>query len=145
MTGELIDILSDVSNRFQQQLRGDVQTFDIGLTPFESKVLVTIGNLPGATQREVAAWLGCDKAQLARAIKTLGVRSLVARTPSVYDWRAWNLMLTPKGRAVFANFQARRAAVAQACLANVTTEEREMLFSILTKMADGLLSRPEQQ
>lgn len=144
MTEALIDLLSEVTHRFQQRLRDDVQAADHQLTPFEAKALATIARLPGSTQQVVAARMGCDKAQLARATKVLAARSLIVRKASTDDWRAWNLNLTASGEAIFADLQARRASIAQDCLANVSADERERLSEILAKMVDGLLSRPVQ-
>lgn len=138
MTETLINLLSEVSHRFQQRLRDAGQAANFGLTHFETKALVTIVRLPGSTQQTVAAQLGCDKAQLARAIKVLEERSLVERKASADDWRAWNLALTANGKAVFADLQKRRSAIARDCLADVSANEREQLSAILLKMADGL-------
>jgi MarR family transcriptional regulator for hemolysin len=144
MSEALIDLLSEISHRFQLRLREEVQTADIELTPFEAKALVTIARLPGSTQQAIAARMGCDKAQLARAVKVLEARSLVARKASVDDWRAWDMILTPSGETIFADLQARRAAIAQVCLANVSLDEREMLSDILIKMLGGLERGPSR-
>jgi DNA-binding MarR family transcriptional regulator len=138
MTDALIDLLSEVSHRFQQRLRDEVLAADIDLTPFEAKALVTIARLPGSTQQAIAARIGCDKAQLARAVKVLESRSLVARKASAEDWRAWEMVLTPSGESIFVDLQARRADISRVCLANVNLNEREMLSDILIKMLDGL-------
>ncbi|MDP3549243.1 MAG: MarR family winged helix-turn-helix transcriptional regulator [Novosphingobium sp.] len=140
MTDALIDLLSDVSHRFQQRLRDEVQAADIDLTPFEAKALVTIARLPGSTQQAIAGRMGCDKAQLARAVKVLEARSLVTRNASAEDWRAWDMVLTPSGETIFADLQAGRANISRVCLANVSFDEREMLSDILIKMLDGLES-----
>jgi DNA-binding MarR family transcriptional regulator len=47
-------------------------------------------------------------------------------------------VLTPSGEAIFADLQARRAAIAQDCLGNVSLDERKILSEILIKMLDGL-------
>lgn len=138
MTQALIDLLSEVSHRFRQRLQTAVHDAAIGLTPFEAKVLVTAARLPGSSQQAIAARMECDKAQLARAVKTLETRQLLARTPSASDWRAWDLTLTPEGMTIFADLQARRAAIAEQCFALVDEKEREALATILQKMAGGL-------
>ena len=138
MTDQVIDLLSDVSHRFQQRLRDAVQEADVGLTHFEARALVTIARLPGSSQQVISARIGCDKAQLTRAIKVLEGKRLIERETSKLDWRAWDLTLTPAGRAVFADLQARRERISRDCLADVSEEERLALFQILTKMSDGL-------
>lgn len=134
MTDVLIDLLAEVSHRFQQRLRDEVQAAHIGLTHFEAKALATIARLPGSTQQQVAARLGCDKAQLARAIKVLEVRSLIARKISAADWRAFDLVVTLDGEKVFSAIQSRRSAVAQACLADISDVEREGICSALSNI-----------
>lgn len=136
-----IDLLSEVSHRFQQRLRDGVRFADVELTPFEARALATIARMPGSNQQVVAARMGCDKAQLTRAIKVLEARSLIVRETSADDWRAWDLRLTADGDAIFVHLQARRTAVAKDCFANVTAAEREHLSAILTKMIDGLSAR----
>lgn len=138
MTDALIDLLSEVSHRFQQRLRDEVQAADIGLTHFEAKALATIARLPGSNQQEVAARLGCDKAQLARAIKVLEARSLIARKVNAANWRASDLALTPAGQAIFSVVQSRRSAIALSCLADVSANDRERICSALRKMIAGL-------
>lgn len=142
MTEALIDLLSEVSHRFQQRLRDGVQAADVELTPFEARALATIARLPGSNQQVVAARMGCDKAQLTRAIKVLEGRSLIARETSADDWRARDIKLTASGDAVFADLQARRASVAQDCFASVSADERQTLSEILAKMIDGLTAQP---
>jgi|GEM_PF-1046835 len=142
MTEASIDLLSELSHRFQQRLRDGVYAADVELTPFEARALATIARMPGSNQQVVAARMGCDKAQLTRAIKVLEARLLITREASVENWRALDLKLTAGGAAIFARLQAHRAAVAQDCFANVTAAEREHLSAILTKMIDGLTARP---
>jgi DNA-binding MarR family transcriptional regulator len=138
MTEALIDLLSEVSHLFQQRLRDGVQAANVDLTAFEARTLVTIARMPGSTQQVVAARMGCDKAQLARAVKVLESRSLIARKASADDWRASDLLLTQRGDVIFADLQARRAAIARVCLANVSSNEREKLFQILASMIENL-------
>ncbi len=144
MTETSIDLLSELSHRFQQRLREGVHAADVELTPFEARTLATIARMPGSNQQVVAARMGCDKAQLTRAIKVLEARSLIVREPSVENWRALDLNLTAGGAYVFAQLQAHRSAVAQDCFANVTLAEREHLSAILRKMIDGLTARPAE-
>jgi DNA-binding MarR family transcriptional regulator len=138
MTDALSDLLSEVSHRFQQRLRDEVQAADVGLTHFEARSLVTIARLPGATQQVIAARMGCDKAQLTRAIKVLEARSLVTRKANANDWRASDLLLTSDGEAIFTDLQARRAGIVQDCFGKVSADERVLLSDILTKMLIGL-------
>lgn len=138
MTDALTDLLSEVSHRFQQRLRDEVQAADIDLTHFEARSLVTVARLPSATQQAIAARMGCDKAQLARAIKVLEARFLVARKANAIDWRASDLLLTSGGEEIFTDLQARRAGIVHDCFANVSSVERGLLSDILTKMLNGL-------
>ncbi|CAN5332634.1 hypothetical protein BH10PSE3_BH10PSE3_05960 [soil metagenome] len=138
MTEALIDLLSDVSHRFQVRLRAEAEKADFGLTAFETKALVTIARLPGSTQQAIAARIGCDKGQLARAIKGLEARGLIERQTSASDWRASDLGLTTAGQAIFVDLQRRRDAIARDCLAKVGAEDRQRLAVILSTMRDGL-------
>lgn len=139
MDEPLIDLLSEVSHRFQQRLKEKIQVADLGLTQFEAKTLVAIAREPGSNQQVIAAKTMCDKSQMTRAIKTLELQSLIARETSADDWRARNLNLTRAGRAVLVALQRCRRNVARDCLANVSADDRERLARILKRMADDLV------
>lgn len=141
MDEPLIDLLGEVSHRFQQRLREEIQVADVGLTQFEAKTLAAIAREPGSSQQAIAAKIGCDKAQMTRAIKTLEVQSLVVRETSADNWRTRNLKLTEAGRRVFVVLQRCRSNIARDCLANVSPDDREHLARILKRMADDLFLR----
>lgn len=139
MNEPLIDLLSEVFHRFQQRIREEIQVADVGLTQFEAKTLAAIAREPGSSQQVIATKIGCDKAQVTRAIKVLEEQSLIVRETSAVDGRARNLNLTRAGRRVFVVLQRCRSNVARDCLANVRPGDRENLARILKTMADDLL------
>lgn len=134
----LLDLLATVANRFQGRIRVAAEEAGDGLTFFQAKTVGLIGRSPGYTQQELAARLSCDKAQMARAIKALEARSLIAREADAADWRASRLQLTAEGRRIFAAMQRLRTSIGVAMLTDLDAEERQILSDALRKIAGRL-------
>ena len=63
--------------------------------------VVFIGKQPGASQSQMAAFLGTDAAYTTRAVEKLMESGHVRREKSAQDKRVWVLYLTPKGEEAF--------------------------------------------
>lgn len=131
----LIDQLSEVVHRFQLRMREAIQDANIGLTPFEARILVAIARAPGASQQQIALRVGSDKAQITRAIKVLEQKELVSRQTSTQDWRARQLLLTATGSLVMDRLQQIRTAQSEASFAQLHPLDRQHLARILTAIA----------
>jgi DNA-binding MarR family transcriptional regulator len=120
-----------------QQLRAS-QDGGAPLTHMENKVLGYFGRNPGATQRDLAAHSGRDKAQLARLIGGLREKGLLDAVTAAGDRRSTCLQLSDAGRAVHAELRAHGADLAQAALAGFDERERAQLLALLGRVQENL-------
>lgn len=73
----------------------------------ESRVIYELAQRDGPTAAELCRVLGLDAGYLSRLLRGFMRRGLIARTPSSSDRRRTHLMLTVRGRAAFADLDAR--------------------------------------
>jgi DNA-binding MarR family transcriptional regulator len=108
------------------------------LTHMENKVLGFFARHPGATQSDLVAHSGRDKAQLARLIRGLREHGLLDAQADVADRRSVRLMLTEQGRAVQDNLHQRGTELARVALAGMSEDERKVLAALLGKVRANL-------
>ncbi|TMH03956.1 MAG: MarR family transcriptional regulator [Betaproteobacteria bacterium] len=102
---ELMDLVHRVMHQYRSEQYQVLRGGPNDITHMESKVLGYVGRHPGATQSDLARDSGRDKAQLARLIKGLRERGLLAGEADEADRRN---VRHRRGRAR----AARRAAAA---------------------------------
>jgi DNA-binding MarR family transcriptional regulator len=73
----------------------------LGLTPPQFDVLVTLGNTAGMTCRELGERTLITKGTLTGVLDRLEARRLIRRTPGEIDRRSVFVQLTPAGEALF--------------------------------------------
>lgn len=120
-----------------QQLRG-LQTGAHDLAHMEVKVLVFFGRRPGATQSELVAHSGRDKAQVARLIKGLRDGGLLDAVADEHDRRSTRLSLSREGQDVFAALDRHNAVLGEAALAGMSEHERLDLLALLGRVQANL-------
>ncbi|WP_332875859.1 MarR family winged helix-turn-helix transcriptional regulator [Massilia sp. S19_KUP03_FR1] len=108
------------------------------LTHMENKVLGYFGRHPGATQRDLAAHSGRDKAQLARLIGGLRDKGLLDAVTAPEDRRSTHLRLSEAGSAVHAELRQDGARLAAAALTGIDETERAQLLALLARVHDNL-------
>ena len=108
------------------------------LTHMENKVLGYFGRNPGATQRDLAAHSGRDKAQLARLIGGLRDQGLLDAVAAPGDRRSTQLRLSEAGAAVHAELRQHGAVLAAAALTGIDERERAQLLALLARVQDNL-------
>lgn len=110
----------------------------IKLTPGGFETLELLANNPGLGPSKLAAVIGLDKSSLTPALVRLESLELIGRKVSAADGRAYEMRITPKGRAALrklhAYVQAREALVT----ATLSARETEELNRLLRKVAAGL-------
>ncbi|MEO8153758.1 MAG: MarR family winged helix-turn-helix transcriptional regulator [Rhizobacter sp.] len=135
---EVLDLVHSVMHQYRSQQYQVLRDGPYDITHMESKVLDFFGHRPGATQSDLSQWSGRDKAQLARLIKGLRDRELLAGEVGEADRRSVKLALTPEGQAVLRSLtqQARRLN-AKAIVGLSGTEEKQLL-SLLQRVKENL-------
>ena len=108
------------------------------ITHMDGKVLGYFGRHAGATQSDLAQHSGRDKAQLARLVKGLRDRGLLAGAADADDRRNLRLTLTPAGVALQAQLQQQAQQVARQAMAGLDAEERAQLVALLQRVQANL-------
>jgi DNA-binding MarR family transcriptional regulator len=92
------------------------------------------------TVRELAAAMRVDKAEVSRALNTLGRRGLVSREDHPEDARSALFSITAAGRRLHDRVLPHRQAVHEALEAALTPTERKALGSALDKLTAHMLA-----
>jgi len=140
---DVLELVHEVMHRFRalqyQQLRDGPHD----ITHMEFKVLGYFARHPGATQSELAAHSGRDKAQLARLVKRLLEIGLLAREADADDRRQQRLRLTEAGRAVQRGLQQQRQRLGRSAVAGFEPAELAQLRTLLTRLQQNLAGADE--
>jgi DNA-binding MarR family transcriptional regulator len=110
------------------------------LAHMEIKVLGFFARRPGATQSDLAAHSGRDKAQLARLIRGLRDRGLLEAKADETDKRSTRLALSEAGKEMFAALHRHDGALAEAALEGIAEEDRATLLDLLERVRANLES-----
>ena len=110
------------------------------ITHMEAKVLGFFGHKPGATQSDLAQHTGRDKAQLARLIKGLRERGLLASEVDETDRRNVRLSLSADGQALQRDLRRQAKRLATKAVAGMDASERKQLLSLLHGLQANLQS-----
>nr|WP_229482185.1 MarR family transcriptional regulator [Massilia sp. JS1662] len=108
------------------------------LAHMEIKVLGFFARRPGATQSDLAAHSGRDKAQLARLIRGLRDRGLLDATADETDKRSTRLALSKAGKDMFAALHRHDGALAEAALEGIAEADRATLLDLLERVRANL-------
>jgi DNA-binding MarR family transcriptional regulator len=113
----------------------------LGLTPAHVGSLRVIGASAGSSQQEVAERLGMFPSRLVALVDELQDRGLIERRENARDRRTYMLQLTPLGTQLLQSIGRVAREHQNALLAALSTEERDLLASLLLRVADqqGLL------
>jgi DNA-binding MarR family transcriptional regulator len=87
---------------------------------------------------DLAASVGLDASTVSRHVKSLDDAGYVQRIEDPADRRACRVALTAAGRAALDATMAARADAISAALADWSAEDRRMLTTLVTRLADSL-------
>jgi DNA-binding MarR family transcriptional regulator len=135
---QVLDLVHRVMHQVRSQQYQVLRDGPHDITHMESKVLGFVGSHPGATQSAMAQHSGRDKAQLARLIKGLRERGLLAATAGEDDRRSVRLSLTPDGQAVLRTLQQQVRRVASQAVKGFDAAEQQQLLSLLQRLQQNL-------
>lgn len=113
------------------------------LAHMEVKALGFFARHPGATQSELVAHSGRDKAQVARQIRALRERGLLEAQADEADRRSARLHLSEQGWAVHAALHSNDGRLKDAALQGFTEQEQGALLDLLGRVRANLQGMPE--
>jgi DNA-binding MarR family transcriptional regulator len=135
---EVLDLVHAVMHRYRSQQYQALRDGPHDITHMESKVLDYFGRHPGATQNEMSGHSGRDKAQLARLIKTLRDRGLLAGQAGEADRRSVHLTLTPEGESVLVALQKQSQRLNAKAVAGLTKAQQRQFAELLQRVKANL-------
>jgi DNA-binding MarR family transcriptional regulator len=109
---------------------------ELDLRPGQFAVLVLIDQNPGASQSNVSAALGIQKANFVATIADLETRGLVRRRKSDSDGRTYSLGLTSRGRSLLQRAAELQSLHEKRVIAQIGSEGRLQLLSLLERLAE---------
>jgi DNA-binding MarR family transcriptional regulator len=114
----------------------------LGLTPAHVGSLRVIAGSSGSSQQEVAERLGMFPSRFVALVDELEDRGLVQRLEHPRDRRIYVLQLTAEGKQILRSIGRVAREHQDALLAALSTEERGLLTSLLSRIADQQGLRP---
>lgn len=108
-----------------------------GFTRTQWRVLANLGKFGAMTASGICAISHVEKTKVSRAVAALEQGGLLSRAPSPTDRRAEVLLLTAKGRAVFAELGAMAVGFDRQLRARLGPSDAEMLVILLRRLTAG--------
>jgi DNA-binding MarR family transcriptional regulator len=135
---EVLERVHDIMHLYRSAQQRSLRAGPHDLAHMEIKVLGFFARRPGATQSDLAAHSGRDKAQLARLVRGLRDRGLLEAVADEADKRSTRLSLSEEGKAMFAALHVHDGALAEAALAGIPEAERATLLDLLARVHANL-------
>jgi DNA-binding MarR family transcriptional regulator len=120
-TVAVADKLRPALLRVGRELRREAR--EVGVSPEQVSLLVTIKYAPGIGVRELAARERVSPPAMSKHVDRLERHGLVERTPSADDRRRVGLTLTDEGQRVLRRVRSRRTAWLASRLGGLTPDE----------------------
>jgi MarR family transcriptional regulator, organic hydroperoxide resistance regulator len=132
---DLTWLLHKAANRMRSQL--DRLAADAGLSDVRDwMVLASLSEGIQCTQLELSRLLGVDKTTLIAVLDRLEQRELIVRTADPTDRRVRIPRITEAGRLVQSRFAADRDAAEAQMLDGIEPDQRALLVTLLTRIAE---------
>lgn len=129
--------LSVLSNRISQSIaRLYAERFGISIT--EWRVIAVLGRYSGLSANQVAERTAMDKVAVSRTLARLVERGLIVRSTDDDDRRRSVLSLSASGKKIHAQIAPLALEMEHKLLAGLSREEKQMLDTLLDKLAARL-------
>jgi len=135
---EVAEQLHALVHRMKRRLHHSMNESDEGLAPLEWRLLAFFGRRPGSSARDLVEHTGLDKAQVARLVRQLADRGLLATALAAHDQRCIELRLTPAGQQLERRAARRRQRLQAEMLAGFSATELAQLDAFLQRMHASL-------
>ncbi|NIA52855.1 MarR family transcriptional regulator [Massilia sp. TW-1] len=135
---EVLERVHDIMHLYRSAQQRSLRAGPHDLAHMEIKVLGFFARRPGATQSDLAAHSGRDKAQLARLVRGLRDRGLLKAVTDEADKRSTRLSLSDEGKAMFAALHVHDGALAEAALDGIPDADRATLLDLLARVHANL-------
>lgn len=110
----------------------------ISLHPGQGKLLMTLKNMDGASQKEICKKLNVKASTIAVMIKRMEKTEFIQRKDDENDQRVSRIFITQKGLEVCELLEEINKKIEKECFNNFTEEEVKSSKYLLTKMKNNL-------
>ena len=139
---DVLELVHTVMHSYRSQQYRFLRDGPHDITHMDGKVLGFFGRHPGATQKDLVQHSGRDKAQLARLIKGLRDRGLLASEVDEADRRNVRLSLTADGQSVQRALQQQARKLSARAVAGLSAAEQQQLRVLLQRVGSNLGDLP---
>lgn len=135
---QVFDAIHSVMHLYRaRQLRG-LRDTPHELTHMEYKAMGFFARHPGATQGDLVAHSGRDKAQLARLLKGLRDKQLLDAEADENDRRITRLTLSAEGKRIFNSLHDLGVQASSAAVTGMSAEQLAQLQTLLQQIRQNL-------
>jgi len=135
---QVFDAIHSIMHLYRaRQLRG-LRDNPHELTHMEYKALGFFSRHPGATQGDLVAHSGRDKAQLARLLKGLRDKQLLDAVADEHDRRITRLTLSAAGAKVFRSLHELGVQASGAAVSGMSADQLSQLQTLLQQIRQNL-------
>jgi DNA-binding MarR family transcriptional regulator len=106
---------------------------EVGLSRAQITLLDWVARSHACSFQELAEGLSLSAPTVSVGVRRLEEAGLLGRSPNPEDGRAWQLHLTGTGQELWARVHAYRREKVRRVLAALTSEEQQMLVTLLDK------------
>lgn len=135
---DVLELVHTVMHSYRSQQYRLLRDGPHDITHMDGKVLGYFGRHAGATQKDLALHSGRDKAQLARLIKGLRDRGLLAAEADEADRRNVRLSLTADGQSVQRALQQQARRLSARAVAGLSATDQRQLRALLQRVSSNL-------
>jgi len=125
-------LLQDTARLARRQFNRRLQ--DLGLTQAQWRCLLILSRKPGLRQQQLADVLEMQPISVGRLIDRMEASGWAERRPDPTDRRAFTIYLTDQAEPILSEIKTRAMATRAELFNGLSTEEKEILFGILTRM-----------
>jgi DNA-binding MarR family transcriptional regulator len=129
-------LLAGIGREATARVRRAMRPLGLGVQQF--LVLEQLQVLGETSQAELADALGIDRSNLAAIVAELCDRDLVVRTRHDVDRRRYVLRLSRAGEQLLRRTDGAIAGAEEGLLAPLDPKQREQLYALLRRLADGV-------
>ena len=116
----------------------DQRFADLGLNLSEASLLAFVEENGPLTQTRLAERLGLGRAATGSVIDSMEKRGWVERQPDPDDRRVWLVTITPAGKELVEEINARDRVFRSELRTGISREDRQHLAGVLVRLQDNL-------
>jgi len=131
-------LLRQVRDGLVRHLDASLDQEGLGLNFSHYIGLKVLARMAPCTAAELAQAIDQVPSAVTRLLDKLEALECVRREPHASDRRALQIVLTPRGQALWARLQQRGEHVIDHAMRDLTADERNQLTSLMTRLRDSL-------